>query len=49
MPSVSPTAPLRYLPDDVVDDFVDGEADVGVDGEHLAQGVLILRRVQVSV
>lgn len=38
-----------YLSDDVVDDFVDGEADIGVDGEHLPQRVLILCRVQVAI
>ena len=38
-----------YLPNDVVDDLVDGEADVGVDGEHLSQGVFILCGVQVAI
>lgn len=32
-----------HLPDDVVDDFVDSEANVGVDGEHLSQRVFKLR------
>lgn len=32
-----------------MDDLVDGKADVGVDGEHLSQRVLVLRGVQVAV
>lgn len=32
-----------------MDDLVDGEADVGVDGEHLSQCVFILCGVQVAV
>lgn len=32
-----------------MDDLVDGEADVGVDGEHLSQRVFILCGVQVAV
>lgn len=43
------TGDFSYLPDDVVDDLVDGEADVGVDGEHLSQCVFILRGVQVTI
>lgn len=38
-----------YLPDYIVDDLVNSEANVGVDGEHLSERVFILRRVQVTV
>lgn len=38
-----------YLPDDVVDDLVNGKADVGVDCEHLSQRVFILCGVQVAI
>lgn len=38
-----------YLPDYIVDDLVDSEANVGVDGEHLSERVFILCRVQVTV
>lgn len=37
------------LPDDALDEFVHSEGDVGVDGEHLSQRVLILRRLHVTV
>lgn len=37
------------LPNDVVDDLVDGEANVGVDGEHLSQCIFILSRIQVAI
>lgn len=40
---------LLYLSNDVVDDFVDGEADVGMDGKHLSQRVFILRGVQIPI
>lgn len=40
---------FAYLPNYVVDDLVNGEADVGVDGEHLSQCVFILRGVQVAI
>ena len=40
---------ITYLSDDVLDELVDGEADVGVDGEHLPQRVLVLRGLQVAV
>lgn len=40
---------LSYLPNYVVDDLVDGEADVGVDGEHLSQCVFILCGIQVTI
>lgn len=43
------TVNSSYLPNDVVDDLVDGEADVGVDGEHLSQCVFILCGVQVAI
>lgn len=37
------------LADDALDEFVHGEGDVGVDGEHFPQRVLVLRRLHVSV
>lgn len=37
------------LADDVLDKLVHGEGDVGVDGEHLPQGVLVLSRLHVSI
>lgn len=40
---------VAYLAYDVVYDLVDGEADVGVDGEHLSQCVFILCGVQVAI
>lgn len=46
---ISESVNFAYLSNDVVDDFVDGEADVGVDGEHLSQCVFILCGVQVSI
>lgn len=38
-----------HLAHDVLHQLVHGEADVGVDGEHLPQGVLVLRGVDVPV
>jgi len=38
-----------YLANDIVDDLVDSEADVGVDSEHLSQRVFVLCGVQVAV
>lgn len=38
-----------YLSDDVVDDLVDGETNIGVDGEHLSQRIFILCGVQVAI
>ncbi len=34
---------------DVLNELVNGKSDVSVDGEHLSQGVLILRGLQVSI
>lgn len=33
----------------ILDEFVHGEGDVGVNGEHLSQGILILRRLHIPI
>lgn len=38
-----------YLPNDVVDDLIDGKSNVGMNGEHLSQRIFILSRIQVSI
>lgn len=38
-----------HLPGDALHQLVHGEAHVGVDGEHLAQGVLVLRGVDAAL
>lgn len=48
-PTQSPGSAGSHLSDDALDQLVHGEGDVGVDGEHLAQGILILRRVHVPI
>lgn len=40
---------MSYLADDILHQLVHSKADVGVDGEHLPQSVLVLRGVDVPV
>ncbi len=40
---------LTHLSYDILNELVNGKSDVSVDGEHLSQGVLVLRGLQVSI
>lgn len=40
---------VPYLPDNALDELVHGEGNVGMDGEHLPQLVLILRGLHIPV
>lgn len=40
---------VPYLPDYALDELVHGKGNVGVDGEHLPQLVLILRCLHIPI
>lgn len=40
---------LKYLADDVLDEFVHSEGSVGVDSKHFPQRVLVLSWLHVSI
>lgn len=44
-----PAFASSHLSNDALDQLVHGKGDVGVNGEHFTQGVLVLRRVHVPV
>lgn len=37
------------LPDNVLDEFVHGEGNVGMDSKHFPQGILVLSWLHVSI
>lgn len=40
---------LKYLADDVLDEFVHSEGSIGMDSKHLPQRVLVLSWLHVSI